>query len=82
MYMHSQSGGALMLRGCKCGLGRADSDHVACSQIADFGLSRVLEDDMTHVFTNNHGAHGLPPRPSLGINGPHSCQQILVTEPR
>ena len=26
-------------------------------QVADFGLSRVLEDNMTHMSTNLYGAH-------------------------
>ena len=37
-----------------------------CVQIADFGLSRVLENNAPHISTNTHGEACISPRTPQG----------------
>ncbi len=51
----SPSASGVLLR-CNPGIHVVEMfDVCMCAQIADFGMSRVLENNMTHVSTNTHG---------------------------
>ena len=50
-------------------------------QIADFGLSRVLEDDMTQVLTSRHGERDTHlPCPVYTLALQDSCAYVTVRQ--
>ncbi len=55
------------------------NDVCMCEQIADFGMSRVLENNMTHVSTNTHGESDHTLLCSLKIQSSQSCHKTTST---